>query len=247
VYSDITLRSYFNDQFNHKLLDLGALAQNIAKLKDCSSGQPFPLLLKLSSCHIVAMTTYDAPPQFEFVQELSCDCGEQYLAKCKRKNSKETVIVEQAIVDVAPRSHIHRMNNNFEISKFLQACVTENILQIHEKVVFTNTRKQSVVALIKEDFESISLDTFLALQPNQQVALETFVELASNMCRALQSVHQANVVHLNLQPSCFLINKSTLEVKLRNFGQSKIVSEKDPFIHGSLRVSSFTYISRMLS
>lgn len=76
--------------------------------------------------------------------------------------------------------------------------------------------KNSLVILL-EDFDGVSLRL---LYPQQALPIEHFLKLAIKITSSLGQVHDANVIHKDINPSNIILNQETGELKLIDFGAS---------------------------
>jgi len=79
--------------------------------------------------------------------------------------------------------------------------------------------------MVAEDFGGKSLSGWL---DSEKFSLETFFHIALAMCDILGDVHQANVIHKDLNPANILYDKETQQVKLIDFGISTTLSRENP-------------------
>jgi len=76
-------------------------------------------------------------------------------------------------------------------------------------------KQHRVTALVLEDFGGKSLAEFLT---TTRLDLASFLQIGVQLCCALQEIHDAHIIHKDINPANIIINPSTLEVKVTDFG-----------------------------
>lgn len=80
-------------------------------------------------------------------------------------------------------------------------------------------------AMVLEDFGGDSLDVCMRRQP---FALSEFLPLAIGMVEALGQLQQQHVIHKNINPSNMVLNPSTGQLKIIDFGIATTLSRENP-------------------
>lgn len=78
-------------------------------------------------------------------------------------------------------------------------------------------RTKNEVVLISEDFQGQSLQQYMA---GQALQLNKFLKIAVNICSALSKMHAKGIIHKDIKPKNILINPSTDEIRIIDFGSS---------------------------
>ncbi|WP_281316879.1 ATP-binding sensor histidine kinase [Polyangium sp. y55x31] len=101
---------------------------------------------------------------------------------------------------------LERLKHEYEMGRQLDlaSIVRPLALETHE----------GMPALVLEDFGGQSLDHFLGAP----LPIERFLDLAVRIASAVRELHRRGVIHKDLKPQNILVNTSTGEVKLADFG-----------------------------
>jgi predicted ATPase/class 3 adenylate cyclase/tRNA A-37 threonylcarbamoyl transferase component Bud32 len=83
--------------------------------------------------------------------------------------------------------------------------------------------------IVLEDYGAQTLTEYLKTQP---LPLDTFLELAIALTRILAAVHQAQVIHKDINPANVLIHPQSREIKLIDFGIASQLSRETPMVSG---------------
>ena len=90
-------------------------------------------------------------------------------------------------------------------------------------------RHEKTLLIVFEDFGGMSIDKLLK---ERALSLSQFFDTAIQVALALDRVHQANIIHKDINPSNLVINPSTGEVKIIDFGISTQFSSERPLVQG---------------
>ena len=135
---------------------------------------------------------------------------------------------------------LERLKNEFEIGRLLDSAAVVKPLALETY--------QGMPALVLEDFGGRSLGELLGGTP---MSMERFLPIAMAIVRAVSELHQAGIVHKDLKPDNILINPTSFEVKLADFGLASRVPREQPaarpprLIEGSLPYLSSEQTGRM--
>jgi len=129
---------------------------------------------------------------------------------------------------------IEKLKLEYQILKKLEH---EGIIKVSGIETFDNS-----IALVFDDFDSVSLDKYLKLKP--LINLKTFLTIAIKICQALEYLHKNNIVHKNLNPSNILINQNTNNIKLIDFSNSSVITKENKSDSSkNIDYESLTYVS----
>lgn len=102
-------------------------------------------------------------------------------------------------------------------------------------------KQHRVHAIVFEDFGGISLAKYLAAN---RLDITAFLRIAIQLCSALQEIHAAQVIHLDVNPSNIIINPSTHQLKITDFGiSSRLSSERVRTTRPEVLEGTLPYIS----
>jgi len=124
----------------------------------------------------------------------------------------------------ASASQIARLSSSAEI---LQGFDHPNIVKVLEVIEHIG-----LPCLVLEDTGSVDLYQYFThhLQEieNQQVPLESFLNITIQLADALSVIHHGQVIHKDLHPGNIVINPNTLNVQIIDFGLASLLSREQP-------------------
>lgn len=106
--------------------------------------------------------------------------------------------------------------------------VTHNLDVIGVVDAYALLSDQERLVMVLEDFGGDSLDR---LQVAGQLEVLEFLNLAIATTEILASIHAANIIHQDINPSHIVLNSTTGVVKLIDFGSSTVLSATTPTCH----------------
>jgi predicted ATPase/signal transduction histidine kinase len=130
-----------------------------------------------------------------------------------RESDQKSVIIKTLSSAYPDPGSIENLIFEYETTKMLQA---EGIVQ-----VFSIEKYKNSVALIKEDFEGETLDKYI-----NNIKIIDSLKVGIQISSILGSIHEAKVIHKDINPSNILIKKDLSEVKITDFNIStKLIKE----------------------
>ena len=124
--------------------------------------------------------------------------------------------------------------DHHDVRAALRLSHEHEILQKFESPAIVRTlgleRASGAFALVLEDFGGTSLDRHLS---SHRVDIPTFLAIASQLADALGLVHEAGIIHKDLNPSNILLNISSGKAKIADFGISSLLerdTQNDPSV-----------------
>ena len=91
-------------------------------------------------------------------------------------------------------------------------------------------------------FEDIAGSSLKDLFKTKRPELKEFLLIAIRIARALEDIHNANIIHTNINPSNIIFNSKTSELKIIDFGSSSVVSDDNLTPHQKV-TTCLPYIS----
>ncbi|MGK7949248.1 MAG: AAA family ATPase [Xenococcaceae cyanobacterium] len=107
---------------------------------------------------------------------------------------------------------------------------------------------QRTLVIILEDFGAVSLRK---LNQGKSLALSEFLPLAINIVEHLGQIHAANIIHKDINPANIVLNPTTGQLKIIDFGIATILKRENPslkspsFLEGTLAYISPEQTGRM--
>jgi serine/threonine protein kinase len=129
------------------------------------------------------------------------------------------VILKILKKDYPNPSELTRYKQEYEITCSLDI---EGAITVYELFPYDNS-----LVIVLEDFGGQSLDIFLKSQP---FTLLEFLQIAIQIAEALAGIHQANIIHKDINPSNIIFNPATGQVKIIDFGISSIFTKETPVL-----------------
>ncbi len=128
------------------------------------------------------------------------------LYRARHKGSARSVIIKMPL-DETPASHIlESLRRDFEISSLLAPRRVPKALSLESQGIR--------LVLVLENFADLPLSTLL----QEPFPLISFCRLAIGICDALESIHEAGILHKDLKPANVLVDPQAWEVRLTGFG-----------------------------
>ncbi|MBU2870868.1 diguanylate cyclase [Colwellia sp. E2M01] len=143
-----------------------------------------------------------------------------------------TVIIKYQNTDYPSAELDSRWKNEF---KLLQAIDSNWVIKAHALKQHKNSH-----ILVLEDFSSTNLSHLIA---KDTLTFEQRLHIACQLTTALADVHQAQLIHRDLNPSNILINPDTLQIKLCDFALATRLSHKQVKAPNHKLWGKFEYIS----
>ncbi|WP_036479641.1 AAA family ATPase [Myxosarcina sp. GI1] len=86
---------------------------------------------------------------------------------------------------------------------------------------------QRTVAIVLEDFGAISLRKLLEKQP---LTVKEFLPIGIEIVASLKQIHAAKIIHKDINPANIVINPTTRQVKIIDFGLATILKQENPVL-----------------
>jgi serine/threonine-protein kinase len=97
-----------------------------------------------------------------------------------------------------------------------------NIIRLHREIIVQPDRAGNMRrCLLMEYVDGSSLRKHIS---DQDLTLKQRVDICKKLCMGLMFLHQNNVVHRDIKPENFLLTRDLTQVKICDFGLSKVTS-----------------------
>ncbi|HEY9850645.1 MAG TPA: serine/threonine-protein kinase PknK, partial [Leptolyngbyaceae cyanobacterium] len=133
--------------------------------------------------------------------------------------SPHPVILKILKEDYPNPAELTRYKQEYEITKSLQI---DGAIKAYDLLPYKNT-----LAMVLEDFGGQSLDVLLR---SQTFSLSEFLSIAIQIAGALGEIHEANIIHKDINPSNIVYNPQTGQIKIIDFGISTKFTRENPTI-----------------
>jgi predicted ATPase/signal transduction histidine kinase/DNA-binding NarL/FixJ family response regulator/tRNA A-37 threonylcarbamoyl transferase component Bud32 len=161
-------------------------------------------------------TTIAGYKLLEVLYEGSTTCIYRATTASNRDQEATSVIIKTLKAEYPTIEQLNRLRHEYQI---LQDLEIEEIV----KPVALETCGNGL-ALILSDFDGESLTKVIASQFSQgagaaqQLQLNNFLQIAIRLASVLDQLHQQNIIHKDIKSHNILINKTTAEIRLIDFG-----------------------------
>jgi PAS domain S-box-containing protein len=100
---------------------------------------------------------------------------------------------------------------------------------------------QKKLVIVLEDFAAISLKQWIQEKP---LALQEFLGIAIQIVESLDRIHAAKVIHKNINPTNIVLNDTTGQLKIIDFGIATVLKRENPRLKSpKLLEGTLAYIS----
>ena len=123
------------------------------------------------------------------------------------------VILKVLNEDYPTSDEIVRYTQEYTITRKLQD--VPGVIQVYSLEKYKNT-----LVMVLEDFGAESLRIVIA---HRTMSLEECLQIATNVTRCLGGIHDANVIHKDINPDNIVYNSATGQVKIIDFGISTVL------------------------
>ena len=142
------------------------------------------------------------------------------------------VVIKMVVGDLVSEKDVARLTREFEILKRVE---------IDGVVKAIALQKHAPPALVMEDVHGESLRNLI---DSDRVGLKTFLPPACRLCEALGELHRQGITHRDITPNNIVLNVSTGQVRLIDFGiASSITLEKHQPRHPNRLEGTLVYIA----
>lgn len=134
--------------------------------------------------------------------------------------NRQPLILKVLKEDYPTSAELYRYQQEYEIT---------HRLNLEGTIKAYDLRKyQNIQVMLLEDFGGESLKILLECRP---FSVSDFFHLAIKITDALGKVHQKNVIHKDINPSNIVLNPTTGQLKIIDFGLSTLLSQENPILN----------------
>lgn len=133
------------------------------------------------------------------------------------ERNQKPVILKTLTADYPTLERITRLRHEYKIIENLNL---NGVVKVYDLEVCENR-----LILVSEDFGGQSLKIWLS---NHKPSIIEFLEIAVQLAKALQSLHQHQIIHKDIKPANIIINPSTKEIKLTDFSIASRLDRETP-------------------
>ncbi|NEQ72122.1 MAG: AAA family ATPase [Okeania sp. SIO2C9] len=131
------------------------------------------------------------------------------------KLNNESIILKILKENYPTSSELTRYKQEYEITHSLNV---DSIIKAYDLQRYDNS-----LVMLLEDFGGQSLKLLLS---QRQLSLKNFLNIAIKITESLSAIHQANIIHKDINPSNVVYNSQTEELKIIDFGISTRLSQE---------------------
>ncbi|MBF0549231.1 MAG: serine/threonine-protein kinase PknK [Deltaproteobacteria bacterium] len=128
--------------------------------------------------------------------------------------------------------HIDRYKREFEIVKSLD--------QVGVVKAYDLIRHRNRLLLVLEDFGGSSLDILMA---EKKLVPKDFFSIALQVCDTLATIHEADIIHKDINPTNIVFNPATGQAKIIDFGIASISAEHPATKNPKVLEGNLAYMS----
>ena len=150
-----------------------------------------------------------------------------------REENSQPLILKVLKENYPTPQEIARYRTEYQITKSLNL---SGVVKVYDLQKYQNTL---VISL--EDFGGKSLNSWMDLRP---FSLEEFLTIAIKTTQIVGQIHAANIIHKDINPANIVLNPSTGEVKIIDFGIStQLTRENTTLKNPNILEGTLAYIS----
>ena len=150
-----------------------------------------------------------------------------------RLQDQQPVMLKLLREDYPTPSQITRYQQEYQLAHTLDL---EGVITAYNWEQYHNT-----FVIVFEDFGGISLQELMA---QRQFSLVEFLQVAIKIVQALGTLHEAQIIHKDINPSNLVFNPATGELKIIDLGIATVLTEENPFPHNpNVLEGTLAYIS----
>jgi len=140
--------------------------------------------------------------------------------RAKSETDANPVVIKVLKAERPSPAEIARFKQESEIIKNTDI---DGIVKIYKQIEHDGN-----IALVMEDFDAVSLKEKLK---HDKIDIKLFLTIALNLSHTFGRLHKENIVHRDVKPHNILVGKNYRDIKVTDFGISKILTRVDAEIY----------------
>ncbi|MCK4345887.1 MAG: serine/threonine protein kinase, partial [Bacteroidales bacterium] len=161
------------------------------------------------------------------------ESNNSYVYRSYHEENKRSVIIKILKGEYPSPERIARFKREYEIFRDLKL---DGVVKTYNLEKYNNS-----FAIIMEDFGAESLEKILE---KRKLNLNEFLDLAIKVSEILGEIHQANIIHKDINPSNIVWNPETNQLKIIDFGISTVLLREIAAVHNpNVLEGTLAYIS----
>jgi predicted ATPase/serine phosphatase RsbU (regulator of sigma subunit)/tRNA A-37 threonylcarbamoyl transferase component Bud32 len=174
----------------------------------------------INSVQEIDITGFTEKDITEIIQENTNSSVCRAIKKLKdRTDSYQSMIVKILVRNYPTPSELTRYKQEYETLRSLNLLKAEGVIQAYGLRQYQNS-----LAMFLEDIGGKSLKFLLS---ERQFTLEEFLTIAIKIAKSLDEIHNANIIHKDINPSNIIYNSETKQLRIIDFGISTSLSEEN--------------------
>ncbi len=152
----------------------------------------------------------------------------------QRERDGQAVILKVLKENYPSPEERFRYQQEYEITCSLKL---DGVIRAYSLEKYHNT-----LLMVLEDFGGQALNLFL--KARQHLTLAEFLSIAIKITESLAQIHAANIIHKDINPSTIVLNATTGQLKLIDFGIATKLSRENPTVrHPNVLEGTLAYMS----
>ncbi|NEQ97072.1 MAG: AAA family ATPase [Cyanothece sp. SIO2G6] len=153
-------------------------------------------------------------PKYQILEKIY-ESANSLVYRAFLKKNHQPIILKILKENYPTFSELTRYKQEYEITCSLNV---ENIIKVYELQRYENS-----LVMFLEDFGGTSLKLLIS---QNQLCLEKFLIIAIKITESLANIHDANIIHKDINPANIVYNPQTEQLKIIDFGISTRLSQE---------------------
>ncbi len=148
--------------------------------------------------------------------------------RATKRSDCQLVILKVLRENYPTSAELTRYKQEYEITRYLNNSNIDGVIRAFDLKKYQNT-----LVMTLEDFGGESLKILSKQRKfsgGNVLTLQEFLTIAIRITRILGKIHSANVIHKDINPYNIILNPTTKEIKIIDFGISSVLSKENPIL-----------------